>query len=292
MKVLAFTIPLAQQATVIVQEDHMPHFYDHLHEHPEIQVTYIIKGEGTLLAGNYMGSFAPGDIFWIGAHQPHIFKSDPAYFAGNKDVYIHALTFFFNPAETAKELLHLPETKQVFERIKLLQNGARILPNNADHFVAQLKNLFVQHNLPRLIVFLQLLDQILHESQLQPLSTNEANFHFSEEDGVRMNRIYQHSIRYFKQNITIAEIAGVAHMTEPAFCRYFKKRTRKTYIRFLNELRIAYACKLLKKERDRSYSMIAMESGFNNVTSFNRTFKSIMGMAPGRYQAKDRDLLL
>ncbi|MBS1504715.1 MAG: AraC family ligand binding domain-containing protein, partial [Bacteroidetes bacterium] len=80
MKVLQFTIPIAHDKSVIVQHDQMQHFYPHLHRHKEAQVTWIQEGEGTLIAGNHMHVFGPGDIFLIGPDQPHLFKSNPEYF--------------------------------------------------------------------------------------------------------------------------------------------------------------------------------------------------------------------
>ncbi|ASZ14243.1 AraC family transcriptional regulator [Chitinophaga pendula] len=286
MKVLAFKIPVAQQASVIVQEDRMPYFYDHLHQHPEIQVSLILKGEGTLIAGNYMGAFAPGDIYWIGAGQPHIFKSDPAYFAAGSTLYIHALTFFFHPTQTAAELLQLPEMQLIREMVRQSANGFRITPPHTVQLEQQFRELFRQEGVRRLMAFLDLLDTIHQQCQRTALSQEKNDWNFSEAEGVRMNEIYQHSIRHFRKPISLDEIAGIAHMTVPAFCRYFKKRTRKTYIRFLNELRISHACKLLKSDKELPFAMIAFESGFSNVTSFNRTFKDITGYAPGIYQKK------
>jgi len=95
MKVVQFTIPVAMENSIVVQEDIQPHFYNHLHRHNETQITWVIKGEGTLIAGNYMQRFKPGDIYIIGANQPHIFKSDPAYFDKRNKKQIHELTIFF-----------------------------------------------------------------------------------------------------------------------------------------------------------------------------------------------------
>ena len=82
MKVVQFTIPVSQEHSIMVQEDKLPHFYNHLHRHNETQITWIIKGEGTLIAGTAMQRFQSGDIYILGANQPHIFKSDPVGITG------------------------------------------------------------------------------------------------------------------------------------------------------------------------------------------------------------------
>lgn len=80
MKVLQFTIPVPLDKSIIVQKDVLPYFYPHLHRHQEIQLTWIQQGEGTLVADNNMHPFRPSEIYWLGANQPHIFKSEASYF--------------------------------------------------------------------------------------------------------------------------------------------------------------------------------------------------------------------
>ena len=80
MKALQFTLPVTYDKSVIVQEEQLPHFYPYLHRHNEAQLTWIQEGEGTLVAGTSMHSFSAGDIFLLGANQPHLFKSNPEYF--------------------------------------------------------------------------------------------------------------------------------------------------------------------------------------------------------------------
>ena len=75
MKVIQFTIPVARDNSIHIQEDELPYFYEHLHRHFETQITWVINGEGTLIVGNYMQPFSSGDIFIIGANQPHVFSS-------------------------------------------------------------------------------------------------------------------------------------------------------------------------------------------------------------------------
>ena len=73
-------------------------------------------------------------------------------------------------------------------------------------------------------------------------------------------------------------------MTKNAFCKYFKKRTNKTYFQFLNELRIENACKLLLGNTDFSIIQIAETSGFNNISNFNRHFKTYKKMSPSEFK--------
>ncbi|HLT94741.1 MAG TPA: AraC family transcriptional regulator, partial [Membranihabitans sp.] len=94
--------------------------------------------------------------------------------------------------------------------------------------------------------------------------------------------IYQYTLSNFKNGITIQEVARHVHISPNYFCRYFKKRTSKTYIEFVTELRVGYACKLLL-ENNLNINQICYESGFNNVSNFNRKFKEFTGLSPSQY---------
>jgi AraC-like DNA-binding protein len=63
------------------------------------------------------------------------------------------------------------------------------------------------------------------------------------------------------------------------FAVILKKITNKTYFEFLNEIRIGYACKMLIEDKVKT-SQIFYSSGFNNMSNFNRQFKSIKGKSP------------
>jgi len=130
MKVLPFTIPVPHDHTIIVQEEVLPHFYTYLHRHAEAQITWIKKGSGTLLAGNSMKPFRDGEIYLLGANQPHLFKSDPVYFLPDSDKDVQTVTIFFNPLGKLAALFSLPEMKTVKVFVEQSQNGFKISDSN------------------------------------------------------------------------------------------------------------------------------------------------------------------
>ena len=94
-----------------------------------------------------------------------------------------------------------------------------------------------------------------------------------------MNNIYQYIMKNFSREITLEQIAKVAHISPNSFCRYFKSRIKKTFSQFLMEVRIGHACKLLA-ETQKSIAEVCYESGFNNFSNFNRHFKAITNKTP------------
>ncbi|WP_315822443.1 cupin domain-containing protein [Paraflavitalea speifideaquila] len=157
MKVVQFTIPVATEYSIIVQEDVLPYFYNHLHRHNEIQITWVMKGEGTLIAGNSMQRFKPGDIFIIGANQPHLFKSDPAYFEKRNKKEIHALTMFVDPGGLFSNILHLPEMKGVKKFLEATAAGMQIPQAYKPQVMDKMLQVKEARNGIRLAMFIQLL---------------------------------------------------------------------------------------------------------------------------------------
>ncbi|MES1219994.1 MAG: AraC family transcriptional regulator [Bacteroidota bacterium] len=283
MKVVQFTIPVAMENSIVVQEDKLPFFYNHLHRHNEAQVTWIVKGEGTLIAGNYMQRFKQGDIYVLGANQPHIFKSDPVYFDRKKKKEVHSLTIFFNPDGLFKTILDLPETKAIRKFVVGTAYGLQVPTADQKriaHEMLAIKNTKQGFRLAEAIRMLQMMTTI---KNWKTLATISAEYSFSDNEGLRMNDVYHFTMSHFSENIKLKQVADIAYLTPQAFCRYFKKHTRKTYVAFLSEIRISEACKKIISGEYDSISSIANDTGFSSAVSFNRVFKKVTGKSPKQY---------
>jgi AraC-like DNA-binding protein len=283
MKVLQFTIPVPVNQTIIVQKEVLAYFYPHLHRHQEIQLTWIQKGEGTLVAENNMHSFSSNEIFWLGANQPHIFKSDPSYFLPRSKKITAALTIFFNPNGQLAHLFDLPEIKNIKKFIHQHSSGFKI-PQPG---VAEISNLMLQvknsTGIDQMIHFLDVLKKLGSYENLTPLAASSQPRQYSEREGLRIGSIYNYIMQHYDEAITLEDVAKQAHMTPQAFCRYFKKHTRHTFVSFLSEVRINEACKKLTDGTYDSIATVAYNCGFNSITNFNRVFKSVTSRSPSEY---------
>ncbi len=284
MKVIPFTIPVTTEQTVILEEYNLPWFYNQLHRHKEIQIILVIKSKGILIAGNYMQKFKEGDIYILGANQPHIFKSDPVYFEKKINKSIQALTIFFDPNESFGSILNLPEMKEVKRFLLKTKSGLQVPLNDRSGIAEDILKLKECSKSILLANFIKLLTKLTCIKKWKLLSTEIDSISISENQGLRMNDIYQYTMSHSAENISLLQIASIAHLTVPAFCKYFKKHTQKTYIMFLNEIRINEACNKIIEGKYEGISSIAYETGFNNVTSFNRVFKKITGTSPIQFR--------
>ena len=283
MKVVQFTIPVAADHSVIVQEDILPNFYGHLHRHKEMQIMWIMKGEGTMIAGNYMQRFKPGDVYVIGANQPHVFKSDPAYFDKRRKKQVHSLIIFLNTEGALSILFDLPEMKSIKKFLSATANGLQAHKYYQELITAAMNGVKNKSNALQVAAFIQLLQLMASHKKWKTLSTETIEYNITDSEGLRMNNIYQYTMANYTNSISLDTIASVAHLTPPAFCRYFKKHTLKTFVTFLNEVRISEASKRMIGGDYDSISSIAYQTGFSNTVTFNRVFKQVTGTSPKTY---------
>ncbi|NSL87460.1 AraC family transcriptional regulator [Chitinophaga solisilvae] len=288
MKVIQFTVPVAEEGSVVIQEDILPYFYNYLHRHKEAQVTLIIKGEGTLIAGSYTQPFKAGDVYVIGANQPHMFKGDARYFENLREKNIHAIHIFFDHENTLKGLLSLPEMEPVRKFLELGKSSLQLPAAHEEKIGAEILRLRQQTGAERLFSFMSVLTYFSRIKDWKSLSTGFSRHAYSESEGLRMNDIYQYTLEHYAENITLKRIADVAHLTTYAFCKYFKKHTRKTYLGFLNEIRINAACKKIINGDADSIASVAYATGYNNPITFNRVFRKVTGMSPSAYARQYR----
>ncbi len=284
MKVLQFTIPVAHDKSIITQQEELAHFYPHLHRHKEAQVTWIQEGEGTLIAGNNMHTFHAGEIYFLGADQPHLFKSNPEYFLPDNKKKIRALTIFFDPNGRLASLFDLPELKSLKDFIAHYRHGFKLPGEYLGKVSSLMLDIQATPGAAQMIFFLQMMRVLSSISRKpEPLSDFNISPGINEAEGIRISNIYNYILHHYSKAVTLDDVAREACMTPQAFCRYFKKHTRHTFISFLNEMRVNEACKKLTANRYESISVVAYKCGFTSITNFNRVFKNVTGSSPREY---------
>lgn len=284
MKVVPFKVPQTKNEAFRLQQDSLPHFYDRLHQHDEHQIMWIQKSEGTLIIGDYVGRFQPGDIFFLGGNQAHVFRNDEHYFLKKKSNQAKSVSIYFNETYFGKPFWELTEMQQIKKLSIDAQKGIRITGKTKDLLTTQLESIVQSTGVEKLIRFFQAL-QIIQKGKndCRFLSVLSKTNTYSTNEGKRMNNILQFTFNNAHRKIYIDEVAQIANLSTEAFCRYFKTRTMKTYTTFLNEVRVSQASQLLINNKDKSITEICFETGFSNVSNFNRVFKRITGKTPSQY---------
>jgi AraC-like DNA-binding protein len=193
-------------------------------------------------------------------------------------------TLFFTKTSFGKDFFDLSDLSELEHFFNDSEYGIRILSKKRG-IIKNFKKLIHLNRIERIASFLKILSIIL-QSKKEPLSSFVYRKKYTEFDGERMNNVFQYAMNNFQESISLDEISGKANMSKNAFCRYFKKRTNKTFFQFLIEIRIEHACKLLYKNQDLSISVISELCGFQNIANFNRKFKELKKMTPTDYRSQ------
>lgn len=249
----------------------------HWHFHPEYEIVYISNGQGKRHIGNHISHYENGDLIFLGPNLPHFGFCDQ-FMEEHTEIVIQMKEDFLG-----KDFFQAPEMtiiKQLFERSK---QGLIFAPIVKEEIGKHLLDMPEMDSFDRLLVLLKVLKILAQTEAYTSLNASGLSLEVQSQDHYRINTIYQYVENRFKTEIGLADMAKKVNMTVPAFCRYFKKLTGKTFTHFVNEFRIAHACKLLS-QGVLPISEVCYESGFNNFSHFNKQFKLITGSSPSKYR--------
>ena len=269
----------------VARIDTLPYLYEPSHFHPQTQLTHIVQGRGTRFVGDSIEEFEEGDLILLGSNLPHVWKNDAVYFAPQSVLQVESHVIQFLPECFGMDFFELKEMeglKRLFEKAK---RGIRILGRTRERILTLITQLLENASgVQRIALFLHIFEIIAESDELVLLSSEGFLDSYHRFDTDAINRVYEFTLSQFNRRILIDEAASVANMSVPNFCRYFKNRTQKTYIQFLTEVRIGYACRMLI-ENKKSIQQIAYECGFHNLSNFNRSFRMLKNQNPMAYKA-------
>jgi AraC-like DNA-binding protein len=276
MKPLVEKLHLSQNTSFVARTYRTPQFEVPWHQHVEHELILFTEGEGTAFIGNYIGAFATDDIFFLGSNLPHTFQK------ANKELITSAVVVQFTAGFWGPAFLDLPECAAVKKLLDISAKGLRIHAAAKAHLIPLVKELEHLEGLSRIIRLCECLEHIATTHAYETVSTQDTKT-FQARNKDRIDKIVQYTIDNFQEPVTLAAVAGTAGMSIPAFCSYFKKSTKKTYIDFLNEIRIGHACKLLI-DTQKNILDICYESGFNTLANFNKQFLKMKQSTPSAYR--------
>lgn len=272
---------LAGNSFVIKYND-FEHFSVPYHYHNEFELAYIVTSTGKKFIGDIFEDFGPGDLVFCGSTLPHFFLNDKQYYSGNPDLRVKAYILQFPADYFSDNQLKRPEFAFIS---RLLANSSRGLkfPESTKKQAGEIiKKMYQDSGLVRYFTLIELLN-LLGQSEFAPIASQGYSKSAHHNFDGRLVKVYEYSIQNFSKKISLNEVASVAGMNPAAFCRYFRNKMRKTYAEFVNELRINNACNLLRNSNE-TIAFVCFETGFNNLSNFNRQFKEIIGKSPSEYR--------
>ena len=272
----------SQQDSVTVLDLRESFFDPNWHFHPHYQLFTVLEGTGTRFIGDSIQYFEAGDTVFLGPNLPHLWRSDKMYFENNSTLKTHGIVLYFTEDFLGSDFFEKSEMSVLNAFLKNSSRGLVWSGKTRQHVIERLLELRNIKGFKRILILLDLLHSLSQSKDYQFITNeNYTNLHKLSETE-RMQKVYEYVSKYFKDTIKLSDIAEKVNMSEAAFCRYFKKRTNRSFMDFVNEIRIGNACKLLS-QNTLNVSGICFESGFNTISNFNFHFKKIVGKTPSEY---------
>lgn len=283
MKPIHEKLILEPRNSFVLQKDAYPYYPTPWHYHPEYELVLVVKSTGLRTVGDHDERFEEGDLLFIGPNLPHSYQNDDVYYQGDPALTAEAIVIHFKEDFLGKDFFRLPEMIYVNQLFDKSRFGIKILGNTRQQISYMMCTMHEMTGHQRIVQLLSILEILSTSEEIQLLANPGFVQRYAISDNDRMTKIHEYIMSNFQKDISLPEIAEVANLSVPSFCRFFKACTRKAFSNFLNEIRVGYACRLLLEDKE-NISKICYESGFNNMSNFNRQFKKLKLKSPLQYR--------
>jgi AraC-like DNA-binding protein len=251
------------------------------HFHEEFELTYIVQGNGKRYVGSHMENFSTGDLVLLGPNLPHCWKLE----SDNRDEEeASAIVIQFSANFLGEDFFDKPEMQHIKKLFKDSECGISFNPDIRGTVNKSMKLLAEEKgNFKMLMNLLDMLQRLAVSTEYSLLDQQRSIAEQSRAEQERINPVFAYLVENFRGQVSLDRASDIAHMTPNAFCKYFKKITRKTFMETVIEYRLNYSTQQLV-QTDKPISQISFESGFGDVSHFYKMFKHKMHQSPLNYR--------
>lgn len=242
------------------------------HFHPEFELVYIEAPSGPRHVGEHFSRYEESDLVFIGSNIPHL-NFDYGVKTDYEEVVLHISQDFLGNAFDVT-----PELSVIYRLFEKGQCGIAFGKAVLQSVGKRMKKLHLMPPFEQFLEVLSIFQWLATTDDYLLLHSKPVENQYTKKDQERLKRLYRFMDENYRRKIEIDEVAALSHLSNAAFCRYFKKMTRLTFTEFLNHYRINQAKRLLLL--DKNVTETCFECGFESLSYFNRTFKKITGENP------------
>lgn len=267
-------------------------FQDHIeksswHYHMEYELSFITEGSGKRIVGDFTEDFGPGDMTFIGPRLPHVWIPYDSYGALHTGRTLESVYMLFNNDILPANLISLPEFKNVRKALSLAKRGIKLegdALNKTSEIMLQLP--YLDH-FKKLISFYEIMDILGSTDSYKYLVSEDYMEKQFKSANSRINLIHEYLMSNYHEQVKLEDIAEFVHMAPGSVSRMFRQETGLSLFEYLSRIKIDLSIQLLL-HTDLSIENICYDSGFNNLSHYNRQFKQITGRSPSKYRSEHR----
>lgn len=256
------------------------------HFHPQYELTLFLRSSGVRYVGDSVARYGPGDLVLSGPNLPHCWRNDVV--DGGDDA--EWLTVQFEADFLGTEFLGLPEAVSIAGLLSEAKLGLAFSTETASVAEPAMRKIARSHGLICFLKLAELLNQ-LTSCKRKPL----AKVHYHRDNVVdlglvqKLEQVNRYIAAHFRGTVNQAELAGALGLTAVAFSKFMRSATGRSFSEMVKIARINEACRLLASGSDR-ITDVALDSGYQHTSHFDRHFVELKGMTPSEYRQKMRML--
>ncbi|MDD4644927.1 MAG: AraC family transcriptional regulator [Bacteroidales bacterium] len=252
------------------------------HYHNNFEISFITEGSGKRIVADSIEEFQPGDLVFIGRNLPHVWIADKVQGVFSNRT-LEMVFLQFTTAVLSPQLLRLPEFKNVNNALSLSERGIHIVGQTLNEVSELMLQMPYLKSFERVLHFLRIMDTIGKSDSFIPLASKDYLKARFSNGNKRIATIHDYLMNNYREEINLGKLAEITNMAEGSLCRFFKQNMGTTIFEYLNKIKVELACNLLKNP-DLSIMDVCYDSGFNNLSHFNKQFRKAAGMPPSEYR--------
>jgi YesN/AraC family two-component response regulator len=259
------------------------------HYHNNYEISFITEGSGKRIVGDSIEEFQPSDLVFIGPNLPHVWIADKEEkIWSSRTLEMVFLQFTYGVLN--QQMLALPEFQNVQKALNFSERGIQIVGQTLNEVSELMLQMPYMKGFEQMIHFLRIMDIIGRSDSLIHLATKEYLKTRFTSGNKRIETIHDYLMNNYREDVDLKALSQMVNMAEGSLCRFFKQNVGLTIFEYLNKIKVEFACKLLM-DPDLSILDICLDSGYNNLSHFNKQFRKTTGAAPREYRKRFKGLV-
>jgi AraC-like DNA-binding protein len=277
--------PLNQDDLFILLNNKMAKFDYPVHFHSDFELNMVCNTKGKRFVGDSVESFNEFDLVLLGSNLPHKWKAPTT-----QDT--HVITIQFDDRIVDSFLLGKRLFTPIRDMLIRSSRGLDFSMTTKQKVKEKLLLLSQSHGFMTALDFYSILYELATSQDQRYLasSTFDTSTFIRESKSRRIDTICKYIEANYAKDISLTDVSEIVAMSESSFSHFFKKRTGRSFISYLNDARIGHSTKLLF-ETTNSIAEISFMCGYSNISNFNRIFKKIKGQTPSEYRTSIQQIL-
>ena len=258
------------------------------HYHNNYEISFITEGSGKRIVADSIEEFQPGDLVFLGKNLPHVWIADKEMFTPSSRT-LEMVFLQFTDRVLDSQMLALPEFKNMEKALSMSERGIQIVGQTLNEVSELMLQMPYLKGFDRMVHFFRIMDIIGSSESHTHLASKEYLKTRFTTGNKRIAAIHEYLMKNYRDEVNLKKLADLVSMAEGSLCRFFKENMGITLFEYLNKIKVEFACKLLM-DPDLSILEVCLDSGFNNLSHFNKQFRKATGISPSEYRKRFKKL--